>query len=71
MSDVDRGLLRAEVDAPTRRAPGAIVLHLRHPKRATLKSVRVNGKPWTDFDPKRETVRLPATAAKIHVEASY
>jgi hypothetical protein len=71
VSDVDRGLLRAEVDAPTRRAPSAILLHLRHPRRATLKSVTVNGKPWTDFDPARETVRLPASPAKIHVEASY
>jgi hypothetical protein len=59
------------VDAPTRRAPSAIILHLRHPRRATLKSATVNGKPWTDFDPARETVRLPASAAKMHVEASY
>jgi hypothetical protein len=71
VSDVERGLLRAEVDAPSRRAPNAIVLHLRHPSRATLKSVTVNGKPWTDFDPTREIVRLPASAAKMRVEASY
>jgi hypothetical protein len=59
------------VDAPTRRAPGAIVLHLRHPRRAALKSVTVKGKSWTDFDPAREIVRLPASPAKIHIEASY
>jgi hypothetical protein len=70
-SDVDRGVLRAEVDPPARQAPSAIVLHLRHPHRAALKSVKLNGKPWTDFDPARETVRLPETAAKLHIEASY
>jgi hypothetical protein len=54
-----------------RRAPSAIVLHLRHPRRTTLKSVTVNGKPWTDFDAARETVRLPASVVKIRIEASY
>lgn len=71
MSDADRATLRAEVDAPTRQAPAAIVLHLRHPRRATLKSVTVNGKPWTDFDATGETVRLAATPVKIKVEATY
>jgi hypothetical protein len=70
-SDAEKATLRAEITPPTRKAPSAIVLHLRHPSRATLKSVKVNGKPWTDFDPARETVRLPASPVKLHVEASY
>jgi hypothetical protein len=70
-SEIGKQLLRAEVTPPARKAPSAIILHLRHPDRAALKSVKVNGKPWTDFDPTRETVRLPASAAKLRLEASY
>lgn len=70
-SDIGKQLLRAEVTPPARKAPGAIILHLRHPDRATLKSVKMNGKPWTDFDPKQEIVRLPASPMKLRVEAGY
>ncbi len=70
ISDIEKGVARAEVTPPTRKAPKAIVLHLRHPDRATLKSVKVNGKPWTDFDPKQEIVRLPGMGV-THLEANY
>jgi len=70
-SGVDRGVLHAEIEPPARRAPEAIVLHLRHPRRASCKRVTVNGKPWTDFDSTREIVRLPASAGRLRVEAEY
>ncbi len=70
-SDAGKGILRAEVTPPTRKAPGAILLHLRHPNKATIKSVKVNGKPWNGFDPKQETVKLPASSGSVHVEVSY
>jgi antitoxin (DNA-binding transcriptional repressor) of toxin-antitoxin stability system len=70
-SGVERGLLQAEIDPPTRHLPDRIVLHLRHPRRSALQNVKVNGQPWTDFDPAQEIVRLQPLNAKLHVEARY
>jgi hypothetical protein len=67
-SDVKHGTLRAQVDLA---APHELVLHLRHPARATMRAVKVNGKPWTDFDPQRETVHLPAGERVLRIEAAY
>ncbi len=68
--DSGRGVLRAEIEPPTRRPASRIVLHLRHPQHAALKRVLVNGKPWSDFDAQAETVSLPVTGP-IKVEAIY
>ncbi len=70
-SAVDRGLIRATIQPPARVRPQSIVLHLRHPARATLAAVTVNGKPWTGFDAAREIIRLPAQDSQIQVEARY
>ena len=65
------GLLRAEIDPPSRQLPDQIVLHLRHPRRFALRTVRVNGKQWADFDSAREIVRLPSRNGNLRVEAYY
>ncbi|MCX6622473.1 MAG: hypothetical protein NTY38_15685, partial [Acidobacteria bacterium] len=70
-SAVDRGLIRATIDPPTRARPARTILHLRHPDKAQLRTVTVNGKPWSDFDAVRELVRLPAASTRIQVEARY
>jgi hypothetical protein len=37
-----------------------------------LKSVSLNGKPWSDFNAAQETINLPAgAAAEFHVVAGY
>jgi hypothetical protein len=36
-----------------------ILLRLRHPLGASLRSVTVNGQPWQDFDTKEERLRIP------------
>jgi hypothetical protein len=64
------GVLRAEIDPPTRVVPGSIVLHLRHPGKAALKCVTVNGKSWSGFDAAKETVTLPVSG-HLRVEATY
>jgi hypothetical protein len=70
-SNVDADYIEAEIDPPTRNAPEAIVIRLRHPKGKRMKSTTVNGEPHEDFDPKRECVRLKPGRRTITVRASY
>jgi hypothetical protein len=70
-SDVERSTIRAEIDPPTRNAPREILLHIRHPQRAALRRVTVNGQEWNDFDAAREVIRLRTPVGRLHVEARY
>ena len=36
-----------------------------------MKSVIVNGRPWTDFDPAKEAVRLHDVKGSVKVEVGY
>jgi hypothetical protein len=64
--------LRAEVQMPVRRRPPVLLVRLRHPDQAAMNAVTVNGRTWSDFDPKQEWVRIPAPAeARYTIVASY
>jgi hypothetical protein len=52
------GRINAEVTMPERSRPNALVVRLRHPQGRPMKSVMVNGQPWTDFDSAAESVRI-------------
>jgi hypothetical protein len=77
------GRIDAEVDPPARRPDRSsplkgeerypeIHLYLRHPSKAPLRAVRVDGKEWKDFDPAMERVTLkPAGPGRISVEADF
>ncbi len=71
VSDVNNGKIAATVEMPSRNPPQAVLLRLRHPQAAAIKSVAVNGRPWTDFDPAKELIRLHGLQGKVQVEASY
>ena len=71
VSDAGNGTIAATVEMPSRRAPKAILLRLRHPKAASIKSVTMNGRPWTDFDAAKEAIRLHDVKGTIKVEAVY
>jgi len=71
VSDVDNGKIIATVELPSRKAPKEVVLRLRHPKAAPIKSVTVNGKESNDFDAARELVRLGNFTGKVAVTVSY
>ena len=48
------------------------VVRLRAPAGRTMKSVTVNAKPWKEFDPKAETITIPAGySGAVDVAASY
>jgi hypothetical protein len=70
-SDVDHGTIRVTVEVPSRTPPSAVMLRLRAPRGFRLSSVTVGGKPWTDFDPSSEVVRLTGLADKFEVVGRY
>jgi hypothetical protein len=69
-SDVTHRTIRADVQPPRRRTVQEIVLHLRHPERAALKGVTINGRATGEFDRQNEWVRLPQEGP-LRVVAAY
>jgi hypothetical protein len=70
-SNASRGRIGATIEPPTRSAPKAIVLRLRHPEGKPMKTATVDGRPPIEFDPKKETIRFAPTGKTIRVEAHY
>jgi len=71
VSHADANEITARVDMPSRKAPEAVLLRLRHPKAALIKSVTVNGQPWAEFDAGQEVVRLKGLRNTVRVTARY
>ncbi|MCX6559366.1 MAG: hypothetical protein NTZ26_02520 [Candidatus Aminicenantes bacterium] len=71
VSDVDHGRITAVVEPPTRRASASVWLRLRHPRGAPIKSVKLNGKPWSDFDAAKEIIRWRGLPGPVTIEAQY
>ncbi len=71
VSDADNGKITATVEMPSRRAPRSVLLRFRHPQALPMKSVTVNGRPWTDFDPGREVISLHDLKGTVKVESHY
>jgi len=70
-SDADHGALRAALTLPSHSAPAEVLLRLRHPTGLPMRRVTVNGKPWQDFAPANECVRLTNVEGEVHVVAFY
>ena len=71
VSDVDNGKITATVELPSRNPPKSVLLRFRHPKAVPIKSVMLNGKPWSDFDAAKETIHLQGLNGDLKVEANY
>jgi hypothetical protein len=59
------------VDLPSRHAPKSLLLRLRHPQAAPLRSVRINGNTWKHFDAKQETIQLEGLKGRVSLQAIY
>ena len=71
-SQVASGRITASVDLAGQNAPGTLLLRFRDPQAKPMRSVRVNGQNWTDFDAAKEWVRLKKPTQKHYViVASY
>jgi len=62
-SESDNGRITAQLIPPERNSPKNIYLRLRHPDSRLLRSVTLNGKPYTNFDTSKEWIILPG---KMH-----
>jgi hypothetical protein len=71
ISDADNGKIAASVQMPSRNPPKSVLLRFRHPNALPMKSVTVNGSPWTDFDPVKEVISLHDVLGTIKVESHY
>jgi len=71
VSDVDNGKINATVEIPSRKAPASVIVRFRHPQAAPIKSVEVNGKPWTKFNKDKETIELKGVTGTVAVMAKY
>ncbi len=64
---VDAGTIEAALELPD--VP--VVLHLRHPQSAPMKSVTVNGQVWKQFDAGKEIVELKGLTDTVTVTVRY
>jgi hypothetical protein len=71
VSDADNGRISATIEMPSRNAPKEVLLRFRHPKCAPIKGVTLNGKPWTEFNPDKETIILKGLTGTVAVTAQY
>jgi hypothetical protein len=71
VSDADHQSITATVEMPSRNPPKAVLLRFRHPKALPMKSVSVNGRAWTDFDPAKERISLHGVKGTVTVESHY
>jgi hypothetical protein len=64
--------IRAEIEFLSERRPNQLLLRLRHPDKARLRSVTVNGEAWQDYDADREWIRIRNPGAPLYrVVAGY
>lgn len=61
----------AWVTLPTRNPAAIAWLVLRAPTGKEVRSVKVDGKQWTNFAPRLERIRLPSQTGEIHIEARF
>ena len=70
-SEVQENRITATVELPTRGTPKSLLLRLRHPKAAPLRSVEVNGKSWKNFEKDKEAIHLEGLKGAVTVRANY
>ena len=51
--------------------PQAVYLRLRHPQAKAIRTVTVNGQPWTQFDRDKESVNLTGMQGTVRVLVEY
>lgn len=61
--------IMAKIDPPKKMQPEQLLLHLRHPEKAYINSVTINGRDYKDFD--GEVIRLPAGDGSLEVVVIY
>lgn len=65
------GRIEATVQPPVRNACRAVKLRLRHPESRPIRSVTVDGQPWSGVDGAGEWISLPPRAELLQIVVSY
>ena len=68
---IEDGAIAVTVTPPNRVVPDALVVRLRHPEGRVLDRVEVNGRPYSKFDPRQETITLPSGKEDLSITARY
>jgi hypothetical protein len=71
VSAADAAAISATVEIPARKPAHSVIVRFRHPTSAPIKSVTVNGQPWTEFDAAKETITLKGLSGTVAVKANY
>jgi hypothetical protein len=66
-----QGRIEAQLSPPRRNRCQTILLRLRHPTGQPLQSVLLDGRPWPEFDPRRELILVPGDSKPCQIEARY
>jgi hypothetical protein len=70
-SHLAEGVIRVTIHPPARQSPSGIVLRLRNPEGSPIRSVRVNGRPHSDFDRTAGLVRLKPAGEALRLEVFF
>ena len=70
-SDADQGKISLTADLPSKRPPTKIIARIRHPKNQPIKSVTINGRDFSKFNPLKGDIDLTGLTGKIEVAAHY
>ena len=72
VSHLQNDSIAVKLALPPTHFAARTVIRLRAPEGRRMKSVTVNSKPWKEFDPKEETITIPAGYSEVvDVSASY
>jgi hypothetical protein len=71
VSDVAVGRIQANLHVPERKPPERVLLRLRHPQAVPIRTVTVDGRSWSGFDPGRELIELTGVRGQVVVVAGY
>jgi hypothetical protein len=63
-SQAASGEIRADVRLPSSSRPETLLVRFRHPEAKRMRSVTVNGRPWSNFEPEADWVRVPSPDAQ-------
>ena len=61
----------AQVTLPSRNTYRAAYLVLRYPGGKPIKAVEIDGKPWREFDPSAQRIRLPLKKGTMQISVSF
>ncbi len=67
----ENGVITATIQVPERQIPPVLKLRLRHPEKATIRQVTVNGQKMDCVEADGETLRFTAPVGRFELEVRY